>query len=159
MSTSTSTAPRPPHREWHGNHLRWDYRPEAFRWVGDKIVGINFIPLAQDMRAWLQQRGQLPLVPSGSGTNAGDYTNTYTISGASIALILARVVNAYHDFSTESSPADDPVGTEVERLRLYNEIVEFVELQERTQIKSLRSKRTPQVGEPGFVDLGNPALR
>lgn len=120
----TSDKPRlPPHREWHGEHMRWEYRPHAYRWDGDELVGINFIPLARDMRAWMRQRGQLPLVSMADYQKKGRYTNPYTYSGGALALLLSRVVNAYHDYSTLASPEEDPVDAEIERLRLYNEVV------------------------------------
>src|SRR5687768_15632849 len=90
----------PPHREWHGTHHAFGYRPQAFRWDGHELVGINFMPLATDMRAWLMQRGLLPIASAADQHKKGGYTNPYTFSGVALTLILARVVNAFHDFST-----------------------------------------------------------
>ena len=128
---------RPPHRDWHGSHQEWGYRPQAFRWDGHKLVGINFIPLAREMRAWLKQRGQLPLLSNADLTTKGGYTNPFTFSGGSIALILARVVNAYYDYCTTPSVQDDPIDAEIERLRLYNEVVLYTARMCETTIKQL----------------------
>ena len=128
---------RPPHRDWHGSHQEWGYRPQAFRWDGHKLVGINFIPLAREMRAWLKQEGQLPLLSNADLTAKGGYTNPFTFSGGSIALILARVVNAYYDYCTTPSVQDDPIDAEIERLRLYNEVVLYTARMCETTIKQL----------------------
>ena len=128
---------RPPHRDWHGSHQEWGYRPQAFRWDGHKLVGINFIPLAREMRAWLKQEGQLPLLSNADVTTKGGYTNPFTFSGGSIALILARVVNAYYDYCTVPSAQDDPIDAEIERLRLYNEVVLYTARMCETTIKQL----------------------
>ena len=128
---------RPPHRDWHGSHQEWGYRPQAFRWDGHKLVGINFIPLAREMRAWLKQEGQLPLLSNADLTAKGGYTNPFTFSGGSIALILARVVNAYYDYCTLPSTQDDPIDAEIERLRLYNEVVLYAARMCETTIKQL----------------------
>lgn len=109
-------------REWHGTHHPWNYRPHAFRWIGEQIVGINFLPLAKDMRAWLMQRGSLPIASTTDLRANGGYTNPYTFSGVSLALIMSRVVNAFHDYTTQMSDHDE-VDAEIERLRLYNEVV------------------------------------
>jgi len=113
---------RPPHRDWHGTHHTFAYRAQAFRWIGPELVGINFIPLATDMRAWLMQRGQLPVATLADKDASGGYRNPFTFSGTSLSLLLARVVNAYHDFVTDTSDLE-PVEADVERLRIYNEVV------------------------------------
>lgn len=114
---------RPPHREWHGTHHTFGCRPQAFRWDDHELVGINFIPLSTDMRAWLMQRGHLPIASTTDQHAKGGYTNPYTFSGAALTLILARVVNAFHAYATTNSSDNDAVEAEIERLRLYNEVV------------------------------------
>lgn len=114
---------RPPVREWHGTHQPWRYRPNAFRWEGARIAGINFVPIAGPMRAWMQQQGSLFLISREGQTKSGGYYNPYVFSGCTLSLLLGRVVNACHDFE-ESDECDlDPIDAEVERLRLYNEAV------------------------------------
>lgn len=114
---------RPPHREWHGAHQGWSYRPHAFRWNEEELVGINFIPLARDMRAWMMRRGQLPIASTTDQGSKGGYTNPYTFSGVALTLILARVVNAWHEYITAETPESNAIDAEIERLRLYNEVV------------------------------------
>lgn len=121
--SNASGARRPPHREWHGKHLPWFYRPQAFRWLGTQIVGINFLPLAQEMRAWMMQRGSLSIVSAASQPVQGGYTNPYTFSGTALGLIMGRVVNGFHDFTIVQNPDHDEVDAEIERLRLYNEVL------------------------------------
>jgi hypothetical protein len=91
--------------------------------VGEQIVGINFIPLAREMRAWLMQRGQLPIASQADQREKGGYTNPYTFSGVALALVLGRVVNAYYDYATAQSLDHNEVDAELERLRLYNEVL------------------------------------
>lgn len=135
MSNTGDTNQRP-RREWHGTHLVWCYRPHAFRWIGEQIVGINFLPLARDMRAWLMQRGALPIASMTDQQIEGGYTNPHTFNGVSIALILAKVVNAFHDYTTCTSDYDE-VDAEIERIRLYNEIVLYTARMCEAAIKQL----------------------
>jgi len=60
----TNTTSAPAKRERHGSHHPWSYRSQAFRWTGKKITRVNLLPLANEMRAWMLQRGKLSLVPS-----------------------------------------------------------------------------------------------
>ena len=122
MNDPGSKNPLPP-RAWHGAHQSWNYRPHAFRWIGEQIVGINFMPLARDMRAWLMRRGQLALASTADQQTAGGYTNPYTFSGVSLTLIMARFVNDFHNYTTSQTSDHDEVNAEIERLRLYNEVV------------------------------------
>jgi hypothetical protein len=109
-------------RDWHGAHQPWAYRQEAFRWKGEQIVGINFIPLATEMRAWIMRRGALRTISSNDFRGESGPINPYTLSGASLTLIMARVINAWHGFATNQSDHDE-IDAEIERLRLYNEVV------------------------------------
>lgn len=93
--------------------------------MGPDIAGVNFLPLATDMRAWLLQQGYLSLVPTAAMGGRGGYTKPYSFSGAALGLIFSRVVNSWHDFinSDNSDEPDAEVDAEVERLRIFNEIV------------------------------------
>jgi hypothetical protein len=113
------------HREWHGSHHHWAYRTEAFRWLDGQIAGINFFPLAKEIRAWLQQRGHLRLETL-ADQPPGGYTNPYTFSGASLSLVLAATVNANHAYATTPSPTQDALDAELERLRSYNELILYL---------------------------------
>src|SRR3546814_1177439 len=81
------------------------------------------MPLSMSMRSWLLGRGQLPIASKSDLETEGGYKNPYTFSGAALTSILARVVNAYHDYCTLQEPDEDPMEAEIERLRLYNEVV------------------------------------
>lgn len=113
----------PPSREWHGEHHPWAYRPHCFRWLDSDIVGINFLPLATEMRAWLTQKGDLSLPPKIQKVGNGGYTNPYSFSGPALGLILGHVVNSWHEYINSESIEHDEVYAEVERLRIHNEVV------------------------------------
>lgn len=110
-------------REWHGTHHSWSYRSQAFRWSGDMISGINFLPIATDMRAWMLQRGHLSLMPTHEAPNNGGFTNPYSKSGVTLSLLMSRVINCSHDYANFAESTDDEIDSEIERLRLYNEIL------------------------------------
>ncbi|WP_370678849.1 hypothetical protein [Comamonas sp. GB3 AK4-5] len=112
-----------PKRDWHGAHHPWAYRPHCFRWKGSNIVGANFLPLATEMRAWLTQKGFLSLPPESDKGGQSGYSNPYTFSGATLGLILGRIVNLWHEYTNSESINHNEVDAEVERLRIYNEVV------------------------------------
>lgn len=75
------------------------------------------------MRAWLTRKGRLSLAPESGNGEKGGYYNPYVFSGSALGLILGRVINSWHDY-TNSGPNDhDAVDAEIERLRLYNEVL------------------------------------
>lgn len=110
-------------REWHGTHHSWSFHPQAFRWSGEMISGINILPIATDMRAWMLQRGHLSFMPTHEAPAKGGFTNPYTRSGITLSLLMCRVINDSHDYAHGSEPTHDEVDSEIERLRLYNEIL------------------------------------
>lgn len=114
---------KPPSRDWHGAHHPWSYSQHCFRWLGANISGINFLPLATEMRAWLRQKGPLSLPPEKGEEGKGGYSNPYTFSGGALGVILGRVINSWHDYANSESINHDEVDTEIERLRIYNEVV------------------------------------
>ena len=119
----TNTTALPPKREWHGTHHSWSYRPHAFRWIGERIAGLNLLPLSGEMRAWMLQIGQLSLMPVQEASTSGGFTNPYTASGVSLQLLMAKVINTFHEYATTDTPKDNEVDAEVERIRLYNEVL------------------------------------
>lgn len=123
MTVSPRDILKPPQRRWHGTHHFWSYRPQAFRWDGERVAGVNFVPLATEMRAWMQQRGQLTVLVKQHRQARGACTNPYAYSGSAIALMLSRVVNSHHYYATTETPDDDPLDTEAERVRLFNEVL------------------------------------
>lgn len=110
-------------REWHGSHHPWSFRAEAFRWTGELISGLNVLPLATEMRAWMLRRGHLSLMPPPNAPTNGGFTNPYTTSGITLALLMSRSINATHDFSTAPTENGDEVSAELERIGLYNELL------------------------------------
>lgn len=112
-----------PSREWHGAHHPWAYRPHCFRWSGSDIVGVNFVPLATEMRAWLSQKGHLALAPESGNEGKGGYSNPYTFNGATLGLILSRAVNYFHDYIEADPFNKNEVDVEIERLRIHNELL------------------------------------
>ena len=124
---SRSQMPVPPaelqKREWHGTHHAWSFSPNAFRWTGEQISGLNLLPLATEMRAWMLQRGHLSLMPPPDLPANGGFTNPYTASGITLALLMSRVINASHEYVTTQTVGHDEVVVEIERIRLYNEVL------------------------------------
>lgn len=143
-------------REWHGAHQPWSYRPEAFRWIGERIVGINFLPLAREVRAWMMRQGKLPLLSTVDQQTAGGYTNPYTFSGVSLALVMGRVINAFHDYGTAPPPDHNEIDAEIERIRLYNEVVLYAARVCEVAIKQLLY--CTQVPESRYKRMGLGAL-
>lgn len=119
-TTSTGLAKR----TWHGTHHAWRYRPHAFRWRGEYISGANLLPLATEMRAWMLQKGELALMPPLEPPTNGGYTNAYTEYAVTLALLLSKVINASHEFTTAPIASEhEKVTVELERIRLHNELL------------------------------------
>lgn len=114
-----------PKREWHGTHHSWSFSPHAFRWDGERIAGMNLLPLASEMRTWMQQRGQLSLMPAPAAPERGGFTNPYTTSGVTLQLLMSKVINASHEYATTHTSSHDEVDAELERVRLYNEVLMY----------------------------------
>ncbi|MEI6430323.1 MAG: hypothetical protein WCO45_18360 [Pseudanabaena sp. ELA607] len=110
-------------RKWHGTHQPWSFRPQAFRWSGKMISGLNILPVATNMRAWMLGRGHLSLMPIQESPNRDGFTNPYTRSGITLSLLMSSVINCSHDYAHGSEPQHDEVDSEIERIRLYNEIL------------------------------------
>lgn len=153
MANTTAT---PSKREWHGSHHSWSYRPQAFRWLGERIAGLNMLPLAGDMRAWMQQRGQLALMPAPPAPSWGGFTNPYTTSGVTLQLLMARAVNATHEYATTGTPGHNEIDAEVERVRLYNEVLMYSARLCEVAIKQLLY--CTQIPEPRYGRMALGAL-
>lgn len=119
-----------PTRDWHGTHHGWEYSSTCFRWQDDVITGVNFLPLATSVLAWLNRKGDLLLPPEADNGGKGGYSNPYAFSGAALGLILARVINYWGDYTildaNRHKERDADIDAEVERLRIYNELVLYV---------------------------------
>jgi hypothetical protein len=111
-------------------HIRWPYSDRAFLW-NDRITrrrkahpcGVNFQPLATQLRLWLlRQGGEVSYFkhdPKGRGWMT--LTNPYTESGSVLTLMYADAVNEAHAFTTSTVHMDD-VEAEMRRARFYSEI-------------------------------------
>lgn len=104
------------------HHFTWDFRREAALWVNERVCGINFHPLATELRQWLLRKGHFQVFAEEDKTNPLSFTNPYTYHTSVIAAILARCIVAVHEFAASSELVDD-LDAEIERIRLYNEQV------------------------------------
>jgi hypothetical protein len=75
------------------------------------------------MRAWVLRQGHLSLMPPAELPTNGGFTNPYTDSGVTLALLMSGVINAFHDYATSPTVSDDELAAEIERIRLYNEVL------------------------------------
>lgn len=103
-------------------HFDWEFRHEAALWVGDRAFAINFHPLASELRAWLLRQGNFSIFTEEHRSSLLSLTNPYAYHASVIAAILANSVNASYDFANSEAPID-AMDAEVERVRLYNELV------------------------------------
>lgn len=123
-SISSSATRREPHgRGAHAaSHPDWDLRREALIWADGTPVAPNLVPFADEMRAWLQQKGHLSVVTQTAADTPLRYTNPYTYSAATIGAGLGAIINAAFAFSEGTDPID-PLEAEIERIRLHSELV------------------------------------
>lgn len=135
-SPSTSPAANE-HNKWNGSHHEWEYRKQAFRWDNEIIDGINFICIAKEMRAWLMQIGELSVVTKEKASLRYGYTNPYSASGTTLCLIFARCVNGFYDYATGDSPSHNQLDAEIERIRIYNELLMYAARLCEVSIKQL----------------------
>jgi hypothetical protein len=103
-------------------HFDWDFRREAAIWHGGRTVGVNFHPIATELRDWLLRQGVFSILREDDKGGWDSFTNPYAYHASVLACILARTVEAGHDFVTADYALDE-VDAEVERIRLYNEHV------------------------------------
>jgi hypothetical protein len=87
------------------------------------VAGVNLLPLAGALRSWMLQRGQLSFLSAKDRDQPGGYTNPYAFGGSALALVVGRVVNSHHDYCATQTADHNEVDAEIERLRLYNEIL------------------------------------
>jgi hypothetical protein len=77
------------------------------------------------MRAWMMQLGQLSLIATPEAPTSGGFTNPHMASGVTLQLLMARIINASHEYATADTPNHNEVDAEVERIRLYNEVLMY----------------------------------
>lgn len=101
-------------------HFDWGFRKEALLWSDKYPIGVNFHPLATEFRQWLLQKGQFTVFAEDHKSTIFSFTNPYTYHASVIAAILARAINATHEFAIGTEPYDD-MEADIERIRVYNE--------------------------------------
>lgn len=112
-------------------HIQWPYSDRAFLW-NDRATkrrksdpcGINFQPLATQLRLWLLRKGGQSsyFAHDRNGRGPGTLTNPYTESGSVLTLMYADAINEAHAFTTSTTHMDD-ISAERRRARFYSEIV------------------------------------
>jgi len=106
-------------------HFDWEFRREAAIWVDQQALAPNFHPLATEFRRWLLREGQFSVFSENHKGTTFSLTNPYAYSASVIAAILARSINASHEFAT-ATEALDATDADIERIRIYNEQVLYV---------------------------------
>ena len=97
-------------------HIKWPYSDRAFLW-NDKATkrrktdpcGVNFMPLATELRSWLLREGGQVSYFSHDREGRGPLTitNPYTESGSVLTLMYADAVNEAHAFANATDEMDD----------------------------------------------------
>jgi hypothetical protein len=64
-------------------------------------------------------------MPTPEAPSNGGFTNPYTTSGITLQLLMARIINASHEYAATDTPNLNEVDAEVERIRLYNEVLMY----------------------------------
>lgn len=103
-------------------HFDWGFRREALLWDDKYPIGVNFHPVATEFHQWLLQKGQFSVFAEDHKNTVYSLTNPYTYHATVIAAILARTINASHEFATGTELLDD-MEADIERIRVYNEQV------------------------------------
>lgn len=103
-------------------HFDWEFRCEAALWIGKSVVTANFHPLATEFRDWLLRRGCFSVFAEEHKDTLLSLTNPYTYHASAISAILARSINASHKFVIGAELLDD-IDADIERIRIYNELV------------------------------------
>jgi hypothetical protein len=104
-------------------HIPWTFRREAFIWERGLPVKPNFHPIATELRSWLLREVTELSVPTCDPTDQTfNFTNQYTASGSTLAIIYARVINEAYEFVHGSEALAD-IDAELKRYRLYVEQV------------------------------------
>ena len=129
-------------------HVEWGFRREALLWLGDLPIGVNFQPLASEFHQWLLQKGSFSVFAEEHKNTIFSLTNPYAYHASVIAAILARVINATHEFATGTEPLDD-MEADIERIRLYNEQILYTARFCEASIKQLLY--CTQIGKKYYV--------
>lgn len=117
--------PPPQHQQdSHNNkkidfHVPWEFRREAFIWIGDMPLRANFLPVGGQLQKWLQQQGRIGALHA---KDEKQFSNPYTHSASSLALSYSYIVNDSFRFSRSKAPMS-AARAEIQYLRLYTESV------------------------------------
>jgi len=106
-------------------HFDWEFRRESAIWVDQQALAPNFHPLAMEFHQWLLRQGQFSVLAENHKGTAFSLTNPYAYSASAIAAILARSINASHEF-THATEELDATEADIERIRIYNEQVLYM---------------------------------
>jgi hypothetical protein len=105
-------------------HIEWKFRPDSFLWKNDIPVALNFYPFATKFYEWLLHIGDCDFAiftekdNLDHGTNVNPYTNHCSV----FAAILATVIKDTESFANSCEPLDE-FDAEIQRVRIYNELV------------------------------------
>lgn len=105
------------------SHFEWEFRNEAYIWKDDDVIGINFHPIATEFRKWLKQECNFIVLPS--RTDKCAFTNPHTYQASAFVWVMSRVINDSHSISTIQEPID-ALDAEIQRIRIYNELILYV---------------------------------
>ena len=101
-------------------HVKWGFRREAFIWSPNAQTGINFHPIATELRQWLLRKGRFSVFAKEHMEEPYAHSNPYTYRASLLAAILADVINDSHAEATSTAPVD-PMEADIRRVRIYNE--------------------------------------
>jgi hypothetical protein len=133
MSETTDDPKHIPHQGKNtAYHMNWEFRRESAVWIGDRPIGINFHPLASELRSWLLRQGNLRMLSS----KDNHFTNPYTYDASVLAAAFAAIVNDCADFG-KSTEAIAPFDAEIKCIRLYTEYVLYMARLSEAFIKQL----------------------
>lgn len=117
-----SVQPTPRRGHHHADHPPWTLRHEAAVWNESVPATPNLSPLCGWICAWLGQRvHELPIFTAADKQSSSTIQNPYTYSLNTIALSLSSAINETWEI-VEDDSLDDPVETEIKRVRLEAEL-------------------------------------
>lgn len=105
-------------------HFDWEFRHEAALWIDGQAVGVNFHPVATELRKWLLRQGQVSVFLRDNKLRV-PFTNPYTYHASAIAAIFINSMNAGYEFANSTAPTDD-LGAAIEAVRSYSEQVLYI---------------------------------
>jgi hypothetical protein len=101
-------------------HMDWAFRREAAIWTNEKPFAPNLYPVAEELREWMLNEGDLKFLGHVDKTRPNAPTNPYTYHSYVLARIIADIINQLHGFATGSDKIDEQEA-EITFLRFYGE--------------------------------------